>query len=277
MAMNANRTNRVILLLSPAIAALFFVGLLLLNTGPLPYLAFAAGVTQRPDINASHAYQGRTMILGNNVKNLVITIPNEAHEPPGLLPRDLRVANQPYFPQNAVVNVGTTVIWFNGDVGHFHTITLANNISPKKAIYDSGQFNFFAGSKPIKFNDTGTFAYSGPSFNKKAPNYKMNGTLTVVNQASPVFSTNKTSPAASNFDTIIPLMVPVNQQDKLISQFKAQGFGVNSTYVFKSIRGDGLEGCGDSNESLLVLTSSGKSLDQIISVLKQIAPTMPCT
>src|SRR3989442_5773821 len=88
------------------------------ESSPLSYLVFAVGGTQQSDINASHAYQARTMILGNNVKNLVITIPNEAHEPPGLLPRDLRVANQPYFPENAVVNVGTTVIWFNGDVGH---------------------------------------------------------------------------------------------------------------------------------------------------------------
>jgi hypothetical protein len=105
----------------------------------------------------------------------------------------------------------------------------------------------------------------------------LNGTLTIVNQASPISSTNKTSSAAASLDTIVPFMVPANQQDKLISEFKTQGFGVDSTYTFKSIRGDGSEGCGDKNESLLVLTSSGKTLDQVISALKQIAPTMPCT
>jgi len=55
-----------------------------------------------PDLACVHR---QTIELGNHIKNLVITIPNEAHEPPGLLPRDLRVANQLYFPQNAVVNV----------------------------------------------------------------------------------------------------------------------------------------------------------------------------
>ena len=273
--MNAKQSYQVILVLSPAIATLVFAGLLLsLNAGPLSYLVFAVGVTQQPDVNATHTYQAHTMILGNNVKNLVITIPNEAHEPPGLLPRDLRVANQPYFPQNAVVNVGTTVIWFNGDVGHFHKITLANNKNLRNMLFDSGLFNNFAGSKPIRFNDTGTFAYSGPSFNKGSPNYKMNGTLTVINQASPVSGTNNT---AARIDTIVPFMVPANLQDKLVSQFKTQGFGVDSTYTFKSIRGDGLEGCGDKNEALLVMTSSGKTLDQVISTLKQLAPTMPCT
>ena len=43
-------------------------------------------------------------------------------------------------------------------------------------------FNNFTASKPIKFNNTGTFAYSGPSFDKVVPNYKMNGTVTVVDQ-----------------------------------------------------------------------------------------------
>src|SRR5919197_702702 len=100
----------------------------------------------KPNINASKVYQNHTIVLGNNIKNLIITIPNEAHEPPGLLPRHLRIANQPYFPQNAVVNVGTIAVWFNGDVGHRHRIiTLAdnnnnnnNNNKNLKTGYDSG-------------------------------------------------------------------------------------------------------------------------------------------
>ena len=98
-----------------------------------------------------------------------------------------------------------------------------------------------------------------------------------------IFRTNSTTlsssaaAAGSNIDTIVPFMVPVNQQDKLVSEFKSLGFGVDSTYTFKSIRGDGSEGRGDKNESLLILTSSSKPLDQVISALKQIAPTMPCT
>jgi hypothetical protein len=273
--MSREQTKYVMLLLSPAIATVFFAGLLLLNASPLSYLVFAVGETQQPDVNASHVYQSHTIILGNNIKNLVITIPNEAHEPPGLLPRDLRVANQPYLPQNAIVNVGTAVSWFNGDVGHLHKITLVDNRNPKNVLYDSGTFPNFAASRPVKLNNTGIFAFSEAHLDPKYPNFVLNGTLTVVNQASPISSTNKTSGA--NFDTIVPFMVPANQQDKLMSQFKSLGFGVDSTYIFKSIRGDGSEGCGDKNESLLVLTTAGKTLDQVISALKQIAPTMPCT
>jgi hypothetical protein len=217
------------------------------------------------------------MVLGNNIKNLVITIPNEAHEEPGALPRDLRVTNQPYFPQNAVVNAGTTAVWFNNDVGHLHKITLVDNKNPKNVLYDSGNFPNFVASKPIKFNNTGTIAFSEAHTNPKYPNFVMNGTLTVVNQPSAISSTNQTSPTTgANIDTIVPFMVPASQQDKFISEFKNQGFGVDSTYTFKSIRGGGTEGCGGM-VSLLVLTSSGKTLDQVISTLKQIAPTTSCT
>ncbi len=94
-------------LISYGVSVAIFIGALsLLVVNPVLSLAFAIGETQEPAINASKIYQSHTMVLGNNIKNLVITIPNEAHEPPGLLPRDLRVANQPYFPQIAIVNVG---------------------------------------------------------------------------------------------------------------------------------------------------------------------------
>jgi len=270
-------SNYACLVLSGAAVAVIFGTLSLLIANPLFSSALAVGDTQHPDINASKIYQNHTMVLGNNIKNLVITIPNEAHEPPGLLPRDLRVANQPYFPQNAAVNVGTTILWFNGDVGHLHKISLVDSKNLKNVLYDSGTFSNFAASKPVKLNNTGTFTFYEAHLDPKYPNFVLNGTLTVVNQASPISSTNKTSSAVANFDTLVPFMVPANQQAKLISQFMSLGLGVDSTYTFKSIRGDGSEGCGDKNESLLVLTSSGKSLDQVISALKQIAPMMPCT
>jgi hypothetical protein len=262
-----------------AFVTIFFgaLSLPLLVANPVFSLALAIGETHQPNINASKIYQSHSMVLGNNIKNLIITIPNEAHEPPGLLPRDLRVANQPYFPQSAMVNVGTTILWFNGDVGHLHKISLVDSKNLKNVLYDSGTFPNFAASKPVKLNNTGTFTFYEAHLDPKYPNFVLNGTFTVANQASPVSGTNKTSSAAANFDTLVPFMVPANQQAKLISQFKSLGLGVDSTYTFKSIRGDGSEGCGDKNESLLVLTSSGKTLDQVISALKQIAPMMPCT
>ena len=35
---------------------------------------------QQPNINASYVFDAHNMVLGNNVENLVIVIPNEAHE-----------------------------------------------------------------------------------------------------------------------------------------------------------------------------------------------------
>ena len=65
--------------------------------------------TIHPDIKASTIYQTRTITLGDNIKNLVIVIPNEGHKSHNAKPKELRVVNQPYIPQNAVVNAGATV------------------------------------------------------------------------------------------------------------------------------------------------------------------------
>jgi hypothetical protein len=112
---------------------------------------------------------------------------------------------------------------------------------------------------------------------KKYPKFILNGTLIVRNQLPIVFSTNGTS-LANNINSIIPFMVPTNQQAKLISDFKTLGFGVDNLYTFKTPRGVASgEGCGDKDQSLLILTSSDNDPNGIITRLKQVAPTLPCT
>jgi plastocyanin len=264
-----------------------FAALIQLAANPSSYSAFAVGETQQvwqPDIKASDIYQYHTMVLGKDIKNLVILLPNEGHEDP-TQPKELRVVNQPYLPQNAVVNVGTMVTWFNGDVGHHHhTISLVDNNS-KNTVYDSGPFDNFAASKPIKFNNTGTFVYSGPSDDKAVPNYRMNGTVTVVDQSlttsfnstSNATDTTSAQPATAtnNIDTIATLMVPAKLLDKVVSEVKGQGFGIDNQYPFTSLRGGGSTTGGDKNQVMLVLTSSGKTLNEVISALSIISPTMP--
>ena len=239
---------------------------------------------EQPNIHGSNIYQTQTIVLGKNNKNLVILIPNEGHEDPIGTKKDLRVINQPYIPQNAVVNVGTTVVWFNADAGHHHTITLVDN-NTKNTVYDSGRFDNFNASKPFTFNNVGTFAYSGPSYDKMWPNYKMNGTVTVVNQ--PLTTTFNTTTAATssstgtgvpnnnNIDTITTLMVPSKLLDKTISDLKSQGFTIDNQYPFASLRGGGSATGGDKRQVLLVLTSSGKNLNQVTSALAQVAAALP--
>jgi plastocyanin len=227
---------------------------------------------QSPNIHASNIYQTQTMVAGKNIKNLVIPIPDEAHEHPNATPKELRIVNQPYIPQNVVVNVGTTVAWFNADVDHHHSITLLD--SKGNTIYNSGIFDNFNASKPITFNNTGTFVYSGPSFDKMWPNYKMNGTITVVKQPSAV-SFSDTATANNNFDTIGMLITPANIADKTISDLKSKGFAIDSQYPFTSLRGGGSTPGGDKQQILLVLASAGKNLNQVTSALSQVDATLP--
>ena len=259
------------------VVSLIFAAFAQIADIPAPYSAFAAGETQQvwqPDIKASDIYQYYTMVLGKDIKNLVIVIPNEGHEDP-TQPKELRVVNQPYLPQNAVVNVGTTVTWFSGDAGHQHSINLVDN-NTKNVVFESGPFNNFAASKPITFNNTGTFTYSRPSFDKMVPNYKMNGTVTVVDQSlSTPFNNTSSSRTPNNVDTIATLMVPANIRDKIVSALQGQGFGIDNQYPFASLRGGGSTAGGDKNQVLLVLTSSGKNLNEVISALSSIVPTMP--
>jgi len=194
----------------------------------------------------------------------------------------LRVINQPYIPQNAVVNVGTTVAWLNADAGHRHSITLVDD-NTKNIVFNSGRFDNYNASKSFTFNNVGTFAYSGPSYDRAVPNYKMNGTITVVNQ--PLATTFNTTAAASasttkaggsaDPDTIATLMVPSKLLGKTISGLKSQGFTIDNQYPFTSLRGGGSAAGGDKQQILLVLTSSGKNLNQVTSALAQVAATLP--
>ena len=136
--------------------------------------------------------------------------------------------------------------------------------------------------KPFTFKNAGTFSYSGPSYDKMWPNYKMNGTITVVNQPlATSFNTTSTVASSSgavrnnNIDTIATLMVPSKLLGKTISDLKNQGFTIDNQYPFTSIRGGGSAAGGDKQQVLLVLTSSGKSLNQVTSALAQVASTLP--
>jgi plastocyanin len=241
--------------------------------------AFAASVDKgsqnQPNIQGSNIYQTQTLVLGKNIKTLVILIPNEGHEDPAQ-PKGMRVINQPYIPQNAVINVGTTVTWINADAGHRHTIAILDN-NTKSVVFNTGRFNNFNASKPFTFSNAGIFAYTGPSFDRAFPNYKMNGSITVVNQplAASFNTTTTTSTDFSSPDTVATLMVQSSLLEKTVSGLKSQGFTIDNQYPFSSLRGGGSQSGGEKQQVLLVLTSSGKNLNQVTSALAQVASTLP--
>ena len=241
-------------------------------------------IDEQPNINASTIYDTHSMVLGTNVKNLVILIPNEAHESTNQPKNQYPLANQPYLPQNAIINVGTTVRWFNGDVDHDHSITLSGNSNT--AEFKSEDFTYNTASKPIKFNDTGTFNYFETDVNNDDPNFVMNGTIDVIDQANPLTSTVYANSASSSRDTntgaastgVMPdtvgtVMVPAKDLDQYVSSLTSNGLGVDSTHTFKDLRG-GQKGTGPE-QAYIVWTSSGMNIEQVITALEGVTTTLP--
>jgi plastocyanin len=225
-----------------------------------------------PSINATSVYDTGQMILGNNIKHLVILIPNEAHESPEL-EEEQRHITQPYVPQKAVVSPGTMVMWFNGDVDHDRTIIL-NDVSSNQTEFDSGAFAFNEASEPFVVNDTGSYYYYEADVIEDDPNFVMEGTIESVNQQQTLqllsSSLNATSNAPVQLDTVGTLMVPTQDLEQHTSDLESLGVAIDSTHTFNDLRG------GDM-QTLIVwgADSSTTNLEEVISGLKEITPKLP--
>jgi len=209
---------------------------------------------------ASEIFQNKMLTFGDNVKNIILLIPNEGHESPAL-PKEQRIINQPYVPENIVVSPNTQIVWLNGDVGHMHIITLLDENS--KQVYSSGKFASNSVTNPLVLNGTGKFTYSEANVNKDDPKFVMVGTVTVQD--------NPPSPTQLP-DTVGFLMVPAKDLDKHISDLTGKGIDVIDKYTFKDLRG-GQKGTG-TQQTLLVLGSKNGQ-QQLVSALENITPTLP--
>lgn len=221
-------------------------------------------------ITASDLYETKSLNLSRNIKHLVILIPNEGHESQnaGDVSSDQRLINQPYIPQSATVNAGTMVVWFNGDVDHDHKITLTDGANPENILFDTGTFAYNEPSKPVVLNDTGTLDYGEADVNQDDPDYVMNGTINVVAQQGPSVKNITNTSVLGNADTAGVLMVPAADLDTYVQDLKDNGFAVDSTQDFSDIR------AGD-RQVLLVWTTSGIDLGQVVSTLQRITPNLP--
>jgi plastocyanin len=207
----------------------------------LSQTGIASTQTQTPStLNATSVYDSGQMVLGNNVKHLVIVIPNEGHHGPGE-EDEARFIAQPFLPQNAIVGPGTQVAWFNGDVGHEHNIVVrdANGVQ----LFETGEFTELQASKPIVFNNTGEFEYSD------------------------------TVEYEDGFDTVGALMVPSMDIQNIAASIKNAGFGIDSMQNFKDLRG-GQSDTGDE-QTLVIWTANGMDLNEIGSRLQSISEPLP--
>ena len=231
-----------------------------------------AGVNVQPNISAESIFNNKTMTLGNNIKNLVILIPNEGHHAAGE-ENEARFLDQHFVPENAVVNTGTTVQWFNGDAGHERTIDVKDT-DGSTSVFNTGEIVDSQASNPFTFSNPGVFNYEAEG----DPGVTMTGSVTVGNMQLPVTPSSSPNSSTSNsssssIDTVGILMVPTQDIDDYIQQITSAGITVDNTFDFKDLRG-GQKGTGDT-QTLIVWTTAGKDLTETLSSLSELSANLP--
>ena len=228
-------------------------------------IAFA----QTNAVEADNIIQHKSLTLPPNVKHLVILIPNEGHHGPNEGDESRFIA-QPFVPQNAIIGSGTQVVWFSGDVGHDHNIVVREVNS---TIFETGQFPEFGVTRPITFNNSGTFDYANTVYYEEG--FRMTGKITVLadnGQLSNVAARTTTNNAGA--DTVGVLMVPAEDSQDIVQSLRTAGFGIDSMTTFRDLRTAQEENGGDQ-QALLVWTTSGKTMNEITSTLQQVSDELP--
>ncbi len=220
-------------------------------------------INQQPNINAADLFNTQKMVLGNNVKNLVILIPNEGHHGSNE-DSEARFLEQQFVPATAVISPGTTVSWFNGDVGHERTVDVKDT-DGNSLLFSTGEIADMQISNTHTFNNSGTYNYEAEG----DPGVTMQGTIVVDdNIQAPVTNSNNTA-----LDTVGVLMVPTQDIDTYIQDIQNGGLEIDSTHDFTDLRG-GQKGTGDV-QTLIVWTTDGKDLDSVIAPLSEVSSTLP--
>jgi plastocyanin len=227
---------------------------------------FAQAANNQPNINATSVFDTGQMILPSNVKHIVILIPDEGHHGPGE-EDEARFIAQPFVPQNAVVTPGTQVVWFSGDVGHDHNIVVRDTNSNNNTIFETGDFSEFEATRPITFNNTGTFDYADTIDYEGG--FRMTGDISVISGGGG----NSIDTSGNTFDTVGVLMVPSIMVQDVVNGMRSSGFGIDSMHNFKDLRG-GQSDTGDE-QTLVIWTANGMDLSEIGSRLQAISEPLP--
>src|SRR5918995_1112230 len=280
---NLPTSSFIITLFAILCSAIALVLILVYTTTTTTTTAYAIENNQ-PDINATNLYKTHNMILGNNVKNLVILVPNEAHEPYSL--KEQQLINQAFIPQNVRMNVGTTIVFFNADVGHDHREVITKGLTGSR-VFDTRIFSYDVdddeddkipnSSRNYTFNEIGYFSYYDTVFGKKV----MNGTIEVVSnpltQATTTIMNNNNNDNSliSNypqydFDTVGAFVVPTEMLNKYTRSFENQDLQIYDIHNFRNLMDK-----DNAKHSLIVWTSNGHTLESVIDKFQKITPTLP--
>ena len=191
-----------------------------------PSVANNSASNAAPDIFSSEQYT-----LSDNDKNFVILIPNEGHYGPGE-DDEARFIAQSFVPETAVINKGTNVIWFNGDVGHEHDIIITSDSESASPIYQTGEFTEFE-ARNYTFNDVGEFSYADTV--EYDNGYIMRGNMSVTDDGSG--SVGDLPPQTTeDSETVGILMVPTQDISQYTSDLQNRGYRIDSVHNFQDLR-----------------------------------------
>ena len=217
-----------------------------------------------PDILSSEQYT-----LSDNDKNLVILIPNKGHHGPGE-DDEARFIAQSFVPETAVINKGTNVIWFNGDVGHEHDIIITSDSESASPIYQTGEFTEFE-ARNYTFNDVGEFSYADTV--EYDNGYIMRGNISVTDDGSG--SADDLPPQTTeDSETIGILMVPTQDISQYTSDLQNRGFLIDSVHNFQDLRG-GQSGTGDKQTLFVWRAPTNMQITNALSQLSDFSSQLP--
>lgn len=229
-----------------------------------PSVANNSASNAAPDIFSSEQYT-----LSYNDKNLVILIPNEGHHGPGE-DDEARFIAQSFVPETAIINKGTNVIWFNGDVGHEHDIIITSDSESASPIYQTGEFTEFE-ARNYTFNDVGEFSYADTV--EYDNGYIMRGNISVTDDGSG--SADDLPPQTTeDSETIGILMVPTQDISQYTSDLQNRGFLIDSVHNFQDLRG-GQSGTGDKQTLFVWRAPTNMQITNALSQLSDFSSQLP--
>jgi len=236
------------------------------------YSAFAQGdnnsTSNLPNIDAQTIYEQKTAVLGSDIKNFVILIPNEGHESTNQPKEQYPLANQPYIPQTITAAKGTSITWLNGDVDHDHTVKFRTPNPQNLETTDSFTTSEYT---TVNLNQTGQYSYYEDDVNSEDKAFVMEGTINIVDSNDKTILNNGSNTLPIN--TVGILMVPSKDSQSISSTLESEGITILSDYTFTDLRG-GQKGTGPT-QTILVWGTQNDNIDQTLSPVISILNELP--
>jgi plastocyanin len=208
---------------------------------------------------ATSIYDTHEFDVGDDVQNLFILIPNEAHHGPGE-EDEARYLNQPFVPESVTISPGTNVVWFNGDVGHEHNLAISGGSgSAPNPLYQTGEFSEFD-ARNYTFNDVGDFSYADTVEYENG--FIMRGNTSVTDSS-------QQGTSGVNPQSVGLLMVPTEDQAQYIQDLQSRGFVIDSTHNFPDLRE------GDEQTLIVWEVPENSDTSTIIADLAEVSQQFP--